>query len=74
MAWYVFFKGDLVAATVTYAERRREWRKATRGAAIYLAAALIGLVAPPIALLLFLILPLAWVVPSLLDPGADDPA
>jgi len=74
MAWYVFFRGDLVSATITYAERSREFRKATRGAAIYLAAALIGLVAPPIAILLFLILPLAWVVPSLLDDGTDDPA
>ena len=74
MAWYVFFKGDLVAATVTQVERRREWRKATNGAVIYLGAALIGLVAPPIAILMFLILPLAWVVPTLLDPGADDPA
>ena len=73
MGWYVFFKGDLVAATVTQDERRREWRKATTGAAVYLGAALIGLVAPPIALLLFLILPLAWVVPTLLDPGEDDP-
>ena len=74
MGWYVFFKGDLVAATVTPVERRREWRKATNGAVIYLGAALIGLVAPPIAILMFLILPLAWVVPTLLDPGEDDSA
>jgi len=31
MGWYVFFKGDLVPATVTQVERRREWRRATRG-------------------------------------------
>src|SRR6187200_2504883 len=29
MGWYVFFKGDLVSPTVSLAERRREWRKAT---------------------------------------------
>jgi uncharacterized membrane protein len=74
MAWYVFFVGDLVASTVSYAESRRELRKATRGAVVYLAAALVGLISPPIAILLFLILPLAWVVPSLLDSGPDAPA
>ena len=34
----------------------------------------VGLVAPPIAVVLFLILPFAWVVPNLLAPEADDPA
>ena len=74
MAWYVFFKGDLISSAVPGYERRHELRRAIIGAVVYLAAALIGLVAPPIAILLFLILPLAWVVPSLLDSGADDPA
>ena len=74
MAWYVFFKGVLISPAVPQAERRRELRRAITGAVVYLAAALIGLVAPPIAVLMFLVLPLAWVVPTLLDPGADDPA
>ena len=42
------------------------------GAVVYFAAGLIGLIAPPIAILMFLLLPLAWVVPTLLDDGADD--
>jgi hypothetical protein len=40
----------------------------------YFGAALIGLVAPPIAIAIFLTLPFAWVVPTLLAPEADDPA
>ena len=74
MGWYVFFKGDLVSPAITQAERRREWWRANVGAMAYLAAALIGLVAPPIAVVLFLLLPLAWVVPTLLGPGAGEPA
>jgi uncharacterized membrane protein len=74
MGWYVYFKGDLVSPAITQAERHREWRRAIIGAVVYLGAALIGLVSPPIAVLLFLTLPFAWVVPRLLDPDADDPA
>ena len=74
MGWYVFFKGDLISPAIPQAERRHEWHRANFGAVIYLAAALIGLVAPPIAVVMFLILPFAWVVPTLLGPGADDPA
>ena len=74
MGWYVYFKGDLVSPAVTMTERRGEWRKATAGAVVYLAAAAIGLVAPPLAIAMFLILPFAWVVPTLLAPDADDPA
>jgi uncharacterized membrane protein len=74
MGWYVFFKGDLISPSVTQAERRHEWRRAVTGAVVYLGAALIGLVAPPIAVLMFLVLPFAWVVPTLLGPGAADPA
>jgi hypothetical protein len=44
------------------------------GVLAYFGAALIGLVAPPIAVVIFLVLPLAWVVPTLLAPDADDPA
>ena len=68
MGWYVFFKGDLISPAVTLAERRSEWRKATLGAVVYLGAAVIGLVAPMVAIALFLILPFAWVVPTLLAP------
>jgi len=71
MGWYVFFKGDLISPAVTMDERRREWHRATLGAVIYLAAGIIGLVAPPVAVLLFLVLPFAWVVPTLLAPDAD---
>ena len=71
MGWYVFFKGDLISPAVTMDERRREWHRATLGAVVYLAAGIIGLVAPPVAVLLFLVLPFAWVVPTLLAPDAD---
>ena len=74
MGWYVFFMGDLVSPAVTMTERRGESRKAWAGAIIYLTAAFIGLLAPTIAVILFLILPFAWVVPTLLAPAADDPA
>jgi uncharacterized membrane protein len=71
MAWYVFFKGDLASSAVTMIERRSEFRKASVGAIVYLTAAVIGLLAPTVALALFLILPFAWVVPTLLAPDAD---
>jgi uncharacterized membrane protein len=74
MGWYVFFRGDLVSSAVTMPERRSEFRRAGSGAVIYLTAAFIGLVAPIIAVVLFLILPLAWVVPTLLAPDADPEA
>ncbi len=71
MGWYVFFKGDLVSAAVTMPERRREFRRAALGTVVYFAAGLIGLVSTTIAVLMFLILPFAWVVPTLLAPDAD---
>lgn len=71
MGWYVYFKGDLVSAAVTMDERRREWHRATFGAVVYLAAALIGLVAAPVALVTFAIMPFVYVVPTLLAPDAD---
>ena len=71
MGWYVLFKGDLVSSAVTMPERRSEFRKAGFGAVVYLAAACIGLVAPMLAVVLFLLLPFAWVVPTLLAPDAD---
>ena len=71
MGWYVLFKGDLVSSAVTMPERRSEFRKAGIGAVVYLAAACIGLVAPMLAVVLFLLLPFAWVVPTLLAPDAD---
>ena len=71
MGWYVFFKGDLVSAAVTMPERRREFRRAAYGTVVYFGAGLIGLVSTTIAVLMFLILPFAWVVPTLLAPNAD---
>jgi uncharacterized membrane protein len=73
MGWYVFFKGDLLPAAITMDERRHEWRRASVGALVYFGAAIIGLIAAPIALLMYAVIPLAWVVPTLLAPDADDP-
>ena len=74
MGWYVFFKGDLVSPAVTMDERRREWRRSAVGAAVYLGAGLLGLVAVPLALVMYAVIPFAWVVPTLLAPDADQPA
>jgi TMEM175 potassium channel family protein len=71
MGWYVFFKGDLVSPAVTMDERRSEFRRAAFGAVVYFGAAFVGLVAAPIALIAYAIMPLVYVVPTLLAPDAD---
>ena len=74
MGWYVFFKGDLISPAVTIGERRGEWRRSAIGAAVYLGAGLLGLVVVPLALVMYAVIPFAWVVPTLLAPDADQPA
>jgi uncharacterized membrane protein len=72
MGSYVFFLGDLVPASVSRAERRREWKRSWLGTAGYLSAVVLAFVAVPIALAIFAIIPIAFVIPNLLR--GDDAA
>ncbi len=70
MGYYVFFVGRLVPPAIPEAARRAEWLRAVAGAVTYLVAALVGFVFPPIALLIFVAVPIAFIVPNLLG-GPD---
>jgi uncharacterized membrane protein len=72
MGFHVFFAGNLVAPSIPVAQRRREWRRSWFGTVGYLVAAAVAFAWEPIALLVFAIIPLVFVVPSLLrDDEAD---
>lgn len=66
---YTFFGGKLVDATVPEALLRHEWRRSWIGTLAYLIAALAALTFVPAALLLIVLIPLAYVVPTVL--GAE---
>jgi uncharacterized membrane protein len=69
MGRYVFFEAKLTIASVTQAEMEAESRRAFIGSTAFLAAAGLGFIYPPAALLIFVIIPITFVVPALL--GAD---
>jgi uncharacterized membrane protein len=66
MGYHVFFAGETSLPAISQAERRREWRRSWFGTLGYLAAAAVAFVWQPIALVVFAIIPLIFVVPSLL--------
>jgi uncharacterized membrane protein len=66
MGWYVLFVGRLVDPAVPEADRRAEVRRSLIGTGCYLACVPIGFVLPTIALVLFVLIPITYVVPSLL--------
>lgn len=66
MGWYVFFHSDLLPAGVPAAERRREWQRSWVGTGLYALAAALAFVDVPVALGLLAVIPLGYVVPTLL--------
>jgi uncharacterized membrane protein len=73
MGWYVLFRGRLVSEQIPDAERRFEFRRSLIGTALYLLSAPLAFLAPAVALALFVILPITYVVPNLLR-GNREPA
>ena len=67
MGRYVLFVGRLIDPAVPEAERRAEFRRSLFGTVLYLACVPIAFVLPALALILFVVLPIAYVVPSLLS-------
>lgn len=66
MGYYVFFVGCLVVPAVPMAERRREFRRSLVGTVLYLGAAAMAFVWQPISLIVFVAVPVVFVVPTLL--------
>jgi uncharacterized membrane protein len=72
MGFHVFFAGNLVSPAIPQAERRREWRRSWFGTIGYGAAAAAAFVWVPISLVVFAVIPLVFVVPSLLRADEAD--
>jgi uncharacterized membrane protein len=65
MGWYVLFKARLVDPRISEAARRIEVKRSVLGSALYLLCVPLGLIAPPAALVLFVAIPIAFIVPGL---------
>jgi uncharacterized membrane protein len=65
MGYYVLFKARLVDPRISDAARRIEVKRSVLGSILYLLCAPIGLLAPPVALALFVAIPIAFIVPGL---------
>jgi uncharacterized membrane protein len=70
MGWYVLFVGRLIEESVPEHLRRAEFRRSLIGTVAYLACVPIAFIAPVVALVLFVALPITYVVPSLLSRDA----
>ena len=69
MARYVYFGGNLVSPAVPMAERAAEARRGFISSLVFVAAAASGFVFPPVALAIFVLVPITYVVPTVL--GGD---
>jgi uncharacterized membrane protein len=67
MGYYAFFVGQLIAPTVSLPERRREYARAWIGTGLYLASALIAFIYVYAALFILAVIPLSFVVPTLMQ-------
>jgi uncharacterized membrane protein len=71
MGWYVLFVGRLVDPSVPEAVRRREFRRSLIGTTFYLVCVPIAFLLPGLALALFVVIPVTYVIPSLFSRNAD---
>jgi uncharacterized membrane protein len=72
MGWYVLFKARLVDPRISEAARRIEVKRSVIGSALYLLCVPLGLVVPPVAALLFVAIPIAFIVPGLFGRMGDE--
>ena len=71
MGWYVLFPGRLVDPGITERARRIEVRRSIGGSFMYLLGVPLAFVAPPVALVLFVAIPVAFIVPGVLGQTGD---
>jgi TMEM175 potassium channel family protein len=72
MGWYVLFKARLIDPRISDAARRIEVKRSVIGSSLYLVCVPLGLVAPPVALFLFVAIPIAFIVPGLFGRMGDE--
>jgi uncharacterized membrane protein len=65
MGWYVLFRARLIDERISDAARRIEVKRSSIGSATYLLGVPLGLVAPVAAEILFVGVPIAFIVPGL---------
>jgi uncharacterized membrane protein len=65
MGYYVLFKARLVDPRISDGARRIEVKRSVLGSCLYLLAAPIGLAWPVVSLVLFVAIPIAFIVPGL---------
>jgi uncharacterized membrane protein len=65
MGYYVLFKGRLVDPRISEAARRIEVKRSVIGSSLYLVGVPLGLVVPIVAEILFVVVPIAFIVPGL---------
>jgi uncharacterized membrane protein len=65
MGWYVLFRARLVDPRISEAARRIEVQRSSIGSALYLLGVPVGLLAPVAAEVLFVAIPVAFIVPGL---------
>jgi uncharacterized membrane protein len=66
MGYYVFFRSDLMPATVSRSERRHEWKRGLWAPALYCAAAALAFVWVYAALIIFVAVPIIFAVPKIM--------
>jgi hypothetical protein len=66
MGWYVLFPGRLVDPRMTERARRIEVRRSLGGSFMYLLGVPLAFIAQPVALALFVVIPIAFIVPAVL--------
>ena len=71
MGRYVLFVGRLVPESVPEAERASEFRRSVIGSIVYLIAGGLGFIAPVVSLVLFVVVPITFVVPTLFGRSGD---
>ena len=71
MGWYVLFPGRLVDPGITEQARRIEVRRSIGGSFAYLLGVPLAFIAPPLALILFVAIPITFIVPGVLGQMSD---
>lgn len=69
MGLYVFFHSQLLPAAVPLDARRAEWGRSLSGTGPYAVAGLLAWVWAPVALVVLAVMPMLFVVPTLLGEG-----
>jgi uncharacterized membrane protein len=69
LTYYVFFKSNLLADSVSDDERWKHWKRGCRGFALYGLACLAAFINVYVALIILIIIPFIFVVPRMLREG-----